>query len=220
MILARSIKLPFRAMTTNNVRLLSTGAGTTTSDLVLAEEINDKGVLTLNRPKSLNALNFEMVQKVYEVLIKWQDTKSLVIVKGAGEKAFCAGGDVKGLVEAGDVDAGKKFFRNEYISNHLIGTYKIPYVALIDGVTMGGGVGISIHGKYRIATERTLFAMPETAIGLFPDVGGSYFLPRLQGKLGLYLGLTGFRLKGTVLLLPSNIYQIKIDCLNFQVKMF
>lgn len=181
-------------MITNNARLLSTG--TTSSDLVLAEEVNDKGVLTLNRPKALNALNLEMVQKAYEVLIRWQDTKSLVIVKGAGEKAFCAGGDVKGLVEARDVAAGKKFFRHEYTLNHLIGTYKIPYIAVIDGITMGGGVGVSVHGKYRIATERTLFAMPETAIGLFPDVGGSYFLPRLQGKLGAYLGLTGFRLKG------------------------
>lgn len=194
MFVARTIKLPFQTMITNNVRLLSTG--TSSSDLVLAQEFGDKGVLTWNRPKSLNALNLEMVQQAYEVLLKWQDTKSLVIVKGAGEKAFCAGGDVKGLVESRDVDAGKKFFKNEYTLDHLIGTYKIPYIALIDGITMGGGVGVSVHGKYRIATERTLFAMPETAIGLFPDVGGSYFLPRLQGKLGTYLGLTGFRLKG------------------------
>lgn len=80
--------------------------------------------------------------------------------------------------------------------NYLIGTYKKPYIALINGITMGGGVGLSIHGKYRVATEKTLFAMPETAIGLFPDVGATYFLPRLKGKLGLYLGLTGYRLKG------------------------
>lgn len=82
--------------------------------------------------------------------------------------------------------------------NHLIGTYKIPYVAIIHGITMGGGVGLSVHGKYRIATEKTMFAMPETAIGLFPDVGGTYFLPRLKGNLGVYLGLTGHRLKGLI----------------------
>lgn len=189
------MKIPTRLIMANNVRLLSTGVS---SDLVLAEEINDAGVLTLNRPKSLNALNLEMVQNAYEILSRWQDTRTLVIVKGAGEKAFCAGGDVKGLIEDGSVAEGKKFFRHEYTLDHLIGTYKIPYIALIDGIVMGGGVGLSVHGKYRIATERTLFAMPETAIGLFPDVGGTYFLPRLQGKLGVYLGLTGFRLKGTV----------------------
>lgn len=119
----------------------------------------------------------------------------MVIVKGAGAKAFCAGGDVRSLVEQ-PPSYGEEFFRTEYSLNHLIGTYKIPYVALIDGITMGGGVGISVHGKYRVATEKTMFAMPETSIGLFPDVGGSHFLPRLEGKLGIYLGLTGYRLKG------------------------
>lgn len=118
-----------------------------------------------------------------------------MIIKGAGEKSFCAGGDVRTVVE-GTVSAGKEFFRNEYRNNELIGNYKKPYIAIIDGITMGGGVGLSVHGKYRIATERTLFAMPETAIGLFPDVGGGYFLPRISGNLGAYLGLTGFRLKG------------------------
>lgn len=99
-------------------------------------------------------------------------------------------------VVEGTVSAGKEFFRNEYRNNELIGNYKKPYIALIDGITMGGGVGLSVHGKYRVATERTLYAMPETAIGLFPDVGGGYFLPRMAGNLGIYLGLTGFRLKG------------------------
>lgn len=166
------------------------------TSLVLSEEVNGKGVLTLNRPKALNAVNYEMVATVHALLSQWQNTKSLILVKGAGEKAFCAGGDVRSIVEAGDTSVGRKFFRTEYATNYIIGTLNIPYVAVIDGITMGGGVGMSVHGKYRVATEKTLFAMPETAIGLFPDVGGSYFLPRLTGKLGLYLALTGARLKG------------------------
>lgn len=132
---------------------------------------------------------------IYAPLLQFEKDKSLVIVKGAGGKAFCAGGDVRSLVES-PPSAGEEFFRCEYTLNHLIGTYTIPYIAFIDGITMGGGVGISVHGKYRVATEKTMFAMPETAIGLFPDVGGSHFLPRLEGKLGYYLGLTGVRLKG------------------------
>ncbi|XP_011497619.1 PREDICTED: 3-hydroxyisobutyryl-CoA hydrolase, mitochondrial [Ceratosolen solmsi marchali] len=165
--------------------------------------INDSGacgVLVLNRPKALNALNLSMVQKIYPILKQWEQTKKLIIIRGTGDKAFCAGGDVKSLVLAlsqpnGD-QLGKDFFKAEYTLNHLIGTYKKPYIALINGITMGGGVGLSVHGKYRIATDKTLFAMPETAIGLFPDVGGSYFLSRLKGKFGLFLGLTGYRLKG------------------------
>lgn len=164
---------------------------------VLCEEFGpDKGVITLNRQKALNAINLDMVRQIYGAMRSWQGQKNLVIVKGAGEKSFCAGGDVRSLVEAGPVPESRNFFREEYNLNALIGSYKPDYVAMIDGITMGGGVGLSVHGKYRVATERTMFAMPETAIGLFPDVGGGYFLPRLDGKLGLYLGLTGFRLKG------------------------
>lgn len=128
-------------------------------------------------------------------MLKWQNTKSLVIVKSDLEKAFCAGGDVRSLVEAPFIES-MAFIREEYTLNHLISTYRIPYVALINGITMGGGVGISVHGRYRVATEKTMFAMPETLIGFFPDVGGSYFLPRLAGELGMFLGLTGERLKG------------------------
>lgn len=167
---------------------------------VLFRDIGDKGIIILNRPKALNSLNLSMVNKIYPVLQEWELKKKLVIVKGAGEKAFCAGGDVKAIIEAGfrgDKQLGKDFFRNEYKTNGLIGTYKIPYIAFINGIVMGGGVGLSVHGQYRIATEKTLFAMPETQIGLFPDVGGSYFLPRLTGKLGVYLALTGARLKGS-----------------------
>ncbi|XP_017848257.1 3-hydroxyisobutyryl-CoA hydrolase, mitochondrial isoform X1 [Drosophila busckii] len=163
---------------------------------VLATESSNKGMIIINRPKALNAINLEMVRKIYKHLKKCEKSKSLMIIKGTGDKAFCAGGDVRALVDAGPTDESKSFFREEYTTNALIGNYKIPYIAIIDGITMGGGVGLSVHGKYRVATDRTLFAMPETAIGLFPDVGGSYFLPRLQGKLGLYLGLTGYRLRG------------------------
>ncbi|KAL5284761.1 hypothetical protein ACFFRR_006836 [Megaselia abdita] len=163
---------------------------------VIASDSSDKGFLILNRPKALNALNLEMVRKITKSLKKWETTKSLVVVKGTGEKSFCAGGDVRALVEAGPTYESKSFFKEEYAMNSLIGNYTIPYIALIDGITMGGGVGLSVHGKYRVATERTLFAMPETAIGLFPDVGGSFFLPKLKDHLGMYLGLTGYRLKG------------------------
>ena len=165
---------------------------------VIFQSVNNKGVIILNRPKALNALNLPMVRKIYPTLKKWEQEKTMVLIKGTGEKAFCAGGDVRALAEAGlkGNHIGKTFFKEEYTLNGLIGTYCIPYVALIDGITMGGGVGLSVHGPFRVATERTVFAMPETTIGLFSDVGGSYFLSRLGGKLGLYLALTGHRLKG------------------------
>lgn len=155
-------------------------------DDVIFENVNNNGLLILNRPKALNSLNLSMIRKILPKLRSWENEKRVVVVKGAGEKAFCAGGDVREVVL--DVKTGgtlgQHFFREEYTTNGLIGAYKIPYIALIDGIVMGGGVGMSVHGKYRIATERTLFAMPETKIGLFPDVGGTYFLSRLQGRLG------------------------------------
>lgn len=154
----------------------------------------------MNRPKVLNALNLNMIRLMFPQLKKWESDSDtdLVIIKAVGGKAFCAGGDIRAVTEAGKVGdpLSEDFFREEYTLNHAIGTCKKPYVALIDGITMGGGVGLSVHGQFRVATEKTLFAMPETGIGLFPDVGGGYFLPRLQGKLGLFLALTGFRLKG------------------------
>ncbi|XP_053184831.1 3-hydroxyisobutyryl-CoA hydrolase, mitochondrial [Scomber japonicus] len=167
---------------------------------VLMENVGRAGVITLNRPKVLNALNLSMIRQMYPQLKKWDkdNATDLVIIKAAGGKAFCAGGDIRAVTEAGKVgdSLAQDFFREEYILNNAIGTCSKPYIALIDGITMGGGVGLSVHGRFRVATEKTLFAMPETAIGLFPDVGGGYFLPRLQGKLGLFLALTGFRLKG------------------------
>lgn len=174
-------------------------SGTASSE-VLLEKVGNAGVITLNRPKALNALNLSMIRLLHPQLKKWENDSEtdLVIIKGAGGKAFCAGGDIRAVTEAGKAgdSLAQDFFREEYILNNAIGTCRKPYVALIDGITMGGGVGLSVHGRFRVATEKTLFAMPETAIGLFPDVGGGYFLPRLQGKLGLFLALTGFRLKG------------------------
>ncbi|RZC40565.1 3-hydroxyisobutyryl-CoA hydrolase, mitochondrial, partial [Asbolus verrucosus] len=189
----------------------------TVTDDVLFQDVDDKGVVTLNRPKALNALNLSMVSKLYPQLLAWERDKTLVIVKGAGGKAFCAGGDVKSVALAGmkGEKLGHAFFKQEYMTNGLIGGYKIPYVALIDGIVMGGGVGLSVHGPYRVATERSVFAMPETQIGLFPDVGGSYFLPRMKGKLGLYLALTGHRLQGADLL-KAGIATHYIDSKNLE----
>lgn len=173
----------------------------TVMDDVLFEIKNDVGVITLNRPKALNALNISMVKKILPKLKEYESKVRMVIIQGAGDKAFCAGGDVKSVTENGvsaaSLEIGSKFFKEEYSMNSLIGKYKIPYISLIDGITMGGGVGVSVHGKYRVATEKTLFAMPETAIGLFCDVGGSHVLSRLENNLGVMLGLTGYRLKGS-----------------------
>ncbi|XP_017569007.1 3-hydroxyisobutyryl-CoA hydrolase, mitochondrial [Pygocentrus nattereri] len=167
---------------------------------VLLERVGNAGVITLNRPKILNALSLDMIRQIYPQLKKWEkDSETdIVIIKGTGDRAFCAGGDIRSLADAGKVGdpLTQDLFREEYTLNNAIGTFKKPYVALISGITMGAGFGLSVHGQFRVATEKTLFAMPETAIGLFPDVGGGYFLPRLQGKLGLFLALTGFRLRG------------------------
>ncbi|XP_024835503.1 3-hydroxyisobutyryl-CoA hydrolase, mitochondrial isoform X5 [Bos taurus] len=167
---------------------------------VLLERKGCAGVITLNRPRFLNTLTLGMIRQIYAQLKKWeQDPKTfLIIIKGAGEKAFCAGGDIRALSEARNTNQKmlQDLFREEYILNNAIDSCQKPYIALIHGITMGGGVGVSVHGQFRVATEKSVFAMPETAIGLFPDVGGGYFLPRLQGKLGYFLALTGFRLKG------------------------
>jgi len=166
---------------------------------ILFEVRGGLGVVTLNRPKALNALTLEMCTAFDRQLAAWAGDPAVraVVVEGRGERAFCAGGDVRAVWRAGKdgEPLTADFFRVEYRLNRRIKTFAKPYIALIDGVTMGGGVGISVHGPFRVASERTLFAMPETSIGLFPDVGGSYFLPRLADSLGMYLALTGARLK-------------------------
>lgn len=157
------------------------------------------GIITLNRPKALNALTRAMVREMHRALVGWAGDPAvgLVIIEGAGERAFCAGGDIRELYELGRAQdaAFLAFYAEEYRLNTLIKRYPKPYVALIDGIVMGGGVGVSIHGSQRVASERITFAMPETGIGLFPDVGGSWFLPRCPGETGMYLALAGARLK-------------------------
>ncbi|XP_037706585.1 3-hydroxyisobutyryl-CoA hydrolase, mitochondrial isoform X2 [Choloepus didactylus] len=186
--------------THNVLQHLSMSNHTAAAEEVLLERKGCAGVITLNRPKFLNALTLNMIRQIYPQLKKWeQDPETfLIIIKGAGGKAFCAGGDIREISEAKKAKQKlpQDLFREEYILNNAIDSCRKPYVAFIHGITMGGGVGLSVHGQFRVATEKTLFAMPETSIGLFPDVGGGYFLPRLQGKLGYFLGLTGFRLKG------------------------
>jgi enoyl-CoA hydratase len=158
------------------------------------------GRLTLNRPAALHALTENMVQLMTDALLAWRDDAAIkaVLLDHSGPRGFCAGGDIRVLAEsgAGDGKAARSFFFTEYRLNDLMVGYPKPIIAVIDGVTMGGGVGISLPARYRIATERTTFAMPETGIGLFPDVGGGWHLSRLPGRSGLWLALTGSRLKG------------------------
>jgi len=166
---------------------------------VLFEKRGVVGLITLNRPKALNALTRDMCQKMKSQLDAWSLDSSIhcVVVRGAGDRAFCAGGDIRSLYESGKAGTpyALDFYRDEYILDATIKHYPKPYIALIGGIVMGGGVGVSVHGTYRVANETTTFAMPETGIGLFPDVGGSYFLPRCAGQVGMYLALTGARLK-------------------------
>jgi len=152
--------------------------------------------VVLNRPDALNALTLEMCLALDARLREWQDDPGIaaVLVRGEGSRAFCAGGDIRRLYEERAGDYPRQFYRAEYRLNARLHRFSKPYIAFLDGIVMGGGVGVSVHGSHRIATEHTQFAMPETGIGLFPDVGGSYFLSRCPGSLGMYLGLTGTRL--------------------------
>lgn len=157
------------------------------------------GRITLNRPQALHALTLPMCQAMTDALLAWRDNPDvdLVLFDHSGERGFCAGGDIRMLAEsgAGDGKAAREFFFVEYRLNHLLFEYAKPVVVVMDGVTMGGGVGLAMPAQYRIATERTTFAMPETGIGLFPDVGGGWFLPRMPGHIGVWLALTGARIK-------------------------
>lgn len=167
---------------------------------VLTAAANGLAHITLNRPQALHALTTHMCASMIQALLAWRDDPSVhavLIDHAPGTRGFCAGGDIRMLAESGKVDgqAAREFFFTEYRLNHLLFTYPKPVVALMDGVTMGGGVGISMPARFRIATENTTYAMPETGIGLFPDVGGGWHLPRKPGEIGMWLALTGARLK-------------------------
>ena len=165
---------------------------------VIASREGGLGRLTLNRPDALGALTTGMCVAMIQALRAWRDDDGVeaVLIDHAGERGFCAGGDIRMLAEsaAGDGRAAREFFHVEYRLDHLLSVYPKPVIAVMDGTVMGGGVGISLPARYRIATERTRFAMPETGIGLFPDVGAGWFLPKLHGRTGLWIALTGARL--------------------------
>jgi enoyl-CoA hydratase len=170
------------------------------TDDILFERRGSAGIVTLNRPKALNAITHWMVRALATQLDAWasDDAVTRVIVTANGERAFSAGGDIRALhdlITAGRQEEALSFFREEYVLNTAIKRYPKPYVSLIDGIVMGGGVGISIHGSHRVAGERYALAMPEVGIGFFPDVGATYALPRLAGEIGTWLALTGERIK-------------------------
>ncbi len=159
------------------------------------------GHITLTRPQALNALNHEMALTIEQALIKWEHDAEIefILIDAEGEKAFCAGGDIAYFYRqgiSGNHKAAQDFWRDEYRLNARIANYQKPYVALMDRIVMGGGVGISAHGSHRVVTDRTMLAMPECAIGLLPDVGGTYLLANTPGSCGEYLGLTGARMSG------------------------
>jgi len=170
-----------------------------TDDVLISVE-GGVGRIRLNRPKAIHALTTAMCEAMSRALLQWRSDPSIeaVIIDHAEGRGFCAGGDVVMLWRSGSEDGAeaKRFFFAEYRLNHLLFTYPKPTVAIMDGITMGGGVGISLPCKFRLATENTRFAMPETGIGLFPDVGGGWYLSRLPGRVGQYLALTGHRLDG------------------------
>ncbi|KAI8964045.1 ClpP/crotonase [Daldinia sp. FL1419] len=190
-------------MSTGPIRQLPKELDTDTPDDVLFNNIYGLRTVELNRPAKYNALTGSMIRKIFPRLVEWEksDMANVIVMKGVGEKAFCSGGDILELAEQnkeGPEGQSKsvEYFAQEYQLDHYIATYKKPYIAFMDGITMGGGVGLSIHAPFRIATERTVFAMPETTIGFFPDVGASFFLPRMAGSIGTYLALTSERLTG------------------------
>ena len=171
-----------------------------TDDILLKVE-GHAGFISLNRPLALNALTLPMVHAMTEALLEWRDDDAVkcVVIDHADGRGFCAGGDIAFLRNSAINDggeSGRKFFHDEYQLNHLLFTYPKPVVAFMDGICMGGGVGISQPARFRVATENTKFAMPETGIGLFPDVGGGWYLSRLEGRVGQYLALTGSRVAG------------------------
>jgi enoyl-CoA hydratase len=170
------------------------------NDEVLISVENGVGRIRLNRPKAIHALTTGMCSAVIDALLAWRADESVIAVMldHAEGRGFCAGGDIAMIANSakGDCSEAEQFFHAEYRMNHLLFAYEKPILAFMDGIVMGGGVGISDPARYRVATERTTYAMPETGIGLFPDVGGGWFLPRMPGRTGAWLATTGARIKG------------------------
>lgn len=170
----------------------------TANSFIKNQILGGVGIITLDRPQALNALNWDMVTAIHEVLDAWEDLIiKAVVIRSSNPKFFCSGGDIKRiqqLVLQEKADLGEGFFSTEYMLNKRIANYPVPVISLISGLCLGGGLGLSVHGQFRVVTETAKMAMPETAIGFFPDVGASYFLPRLPGAIGMYLGLTGQRM--------------------------
>lgn len=172
-----------------------------TTQTVITQLQGRIGRITLNRPEALNAIDRDMIRAIHDALNAWRDNPAVhaVVIEGAGGRAFCAGGDihrVRDMAITGRHAEIEAFFVDEYALNLAIARYPKPYVALIDGVCMGGGIGLSVHGSIRVVSEAAVLAMPETAIGFFPDVGASFILPRLRASFGMFLGLTGTRIDG------------------------
>src|SRR5438309_7743846 len=169
------------------------------SDLIARVE-GAAGVIRLNRPKAINAVTLEMFRDIEKALDQFEadPAVAVVLLEGAGERGLCAGGDIRGLYESSRAggDLGKRFWRQEYIMNARIAHFPKPYVAFMDGLVMGGGVGLSAHGSHRVVTEKTKLAMPEVGLGFFPDVGGTFLLSRSPGEIGTYFGLTGQTMNG------------------------
>src|SRR5580765_8818873 len=176
----------------------------TEGDLIARRE-GSCGVIRLNRPKAINAITLEMFRDVDKALDRFEadSAVAVILLEGAGERGLCAGGDIRALWESSKVkgDLGKILWRDEYILNARIKKFPKPYVAFMDGIVMGGGVGLSAHSSHRVVTERTKLAMPEVGLGFFPDVGGTWLLARSPGEIGTYFGLTGQTMNG-----PDAIY--------------
>lgn len=173
---------------------------------------NNTGFIILNRPKALNALNLSMIREIHQKLKNWESEQDIhrVVILSHHDKAFCAGGDIRDVYHAHQkgIITINPYFKEEYDLNAYIKHYTKPYIAVINGITMGGGLGISIHGSLRVAVNNLILAMPETGIGFFPDIGSTYFLSRCPGQIGIYLGLTGARLNATEALYAGFIDEI------------
>ena len=171
----------------------------TEGDLIVRRE-GAAGIIRLNRPKAINAMTFEMSLGIDAALDRFESDPAVavVILEGAGERGLCAGGDIRGLYESSKAggDLGKIFWRQEYVMNARIAKYPKPYIAFMDGLVMGGGVGLSGHARHRVVTEKTKLAMPEVGLGFFPDVGGTWLLTRIPGEIGTFFGLTGQTMNG------------------------